>query len=107
MYFVYGLGSGLLIMFMRVKFTWWQFHPAGYAMGYSLRGTYGMLNWWFMFFVAWLIKWVLPKKGGLKAYRTAVPFFLGIILADFMVGSFWALLGVFLKQKTFGFTAWW
>ena len=84
MYFVYGLGSGLLIMFMRVKFTWWQFHPAGYAMGYSLRGTYGMLNWWFMFFVAWLIKTTLTRYGSGNAYHRSRPFFIGLIAGFFM-----------------------
>jgi hypothetical protein len=102
-YFAAGLGVSLAIMFMRVKFTWWTLHPAGYA----ISSSYGMRDWWLMFLVVWFIKWILLKKGGLKAYRTALPFFLGLILGEFVVGSFWAILGVFLKQKTFGFTAWW
>ena len=102
-YFAYGLLFALFLMFMRVKFTWWHLHPAGYA----ISSTYMMRDVWLMFVVAWLIKWVLLKKGGLKAYRTAVPFFLGIVLAEFVVGSFWTIIGVFLGQKTFAITAWW
>ena len=102
-YFSFGLLFGLFVMFMRVRFLWWPLHPAGYAVS----STYGMRDTWFMFFTAWLIKWILLKAGGMKAHRAAIPFFLGMVLADFLVGGCWALLGVLLNVRTYGFTAWW
>ncbi len=102
-YLAGGFLLSLGIMLMRVKSLWWRLHPAGYAVSSS----HGMKATWFMFFLAWFIKWMLLKRGGLKAHRSAIPFFLGLVFAEVLVGSFWALMGVLLKKDTFSFTAWW
>ena len=102
-YFAYGLLLALLVVFMRMRFSWWHLHPAGYV----ISSTHSMRAYWLLFMMAWFIKWIILKKGGLKAYRTALPFFLGIILGEFIVGGLWTLLGVLIQKKTFGFTAWW
>jgi hypothetical protein len=57
--------------------------------------------------VAWLVKWLILKYGGVKAYRKAVPFFFGIILGEFVVGGFWAILSIIVKKPIYTFTAWW
>ena len=41
--------------------------------------------------------------GGLKWYRQFVPFFLGLILGDCVMGSVWALLGSVLNVRTYNF----
>ncbi len=74
---------------MRMRFIWWPFHPAGYALAIS----YAMDYFWFAFFVSWLIKYILIKQGGLRTHRKTAPFFLGLILGDYVVGSIWAILG--------------
>ncbi len=74
---------------MRMRFIWWPFHPAGYALAIS----YAMDYFWFAFFVSWLIKYILMKQGGLRIHRRSAPFFLGLILGDYVVGSIWAILG--------------
>ena len=43
-------------------------------------------------FVGWLLKWLVLKYGGIRLHRKAVPFFLGIVLGEFVIGSFWSLL---------------
>jgi hypothetical protein len=79
----------LILTVLRMRFVWWPFHPAGYALAIS----YAMDYFWFAFFVSWLVKFVLMKQGGIKTHRLAAPFFLGLILGDYVLGSCWAILG--------------
>jgi hypothetical protein len=102
-FFAYGLLFGIFLMFMRIRFLWWPLHPAGYAVS----STYGMRDYWSMFLFVWFVKRLLLKYGGLKLHRQATPLFLGMILGEFAVGGFWALLGVIIKTPMYNFTAWW
>ncbi|RKU27615.1 hypothetical protein C6499_11425 [Candidatus Poribacteria bacterium] len=77
------------LMFLRRQFIWFPFHPAGYALGLSA----GMVWVWSAVCVGWFIKAVLLKFGGLRIYRKAAPFFVGVILGDFLTGMFWSLVG--------------
>ncbi|MDE0011662.1 MAG: hypothetical protein OXU36_10965 [Candidatus Poribacteria bacterium] len=77
------------LMFLRRQFIWFPFHPAGYALGLSA----GMVWVWSAVCVGWTIKAVLLKFGGLRLYRQAAPFFVGVILGDFLTGTFWSLVG--------------
>jgi len=43
------------------------------------------------------------RNSGWQTYRKLVPFFLGLTLGDFMVGSLWTLLGLGLKMETYDF----
>ena len=77
------------LMFLRRQFIWFPFHPAGYALGLSA----GMVWVWSAVCVGWFIKAILLKFGGLRLYRKAAPFFVGVILGDFLTGTFWSLVG--------------
>jgi len=79
----------LALMFLRRQFIWFPFHPAGYALGLSA----GMVWVWSAVCVGWIIKAVLLKFGGLRIYQKAAPFFVGVILGDFLIGTFWSLVG--------------
>jgi len=74
---------------MRGSFLWWPFHPAGYALAVSFAMDY----FWFAFFVSWLIKLVIVRFGGMKLHNSAIPFFLGLTLGDYVCGSLWAIYG--------------
>lgn len=102
-FFAYGLLFGIFLMAMRLRFMWWPFHPAGYAVS----STYGMRDYWSMFLLVWLVKWLILRHGGLKVHRQAMPLFFGMILGEFAIGGFWALVGVVFKTQTYNFTAWW
>ena len=52
---------------------------------------------------AWLLKLVVLRYGGLRLYRTAVPFFLGLTLGQCVVGSLWSLIGIALDIPTYSF----
>ena len=77
------------LMFLRRQFIWFPFHPAGYALGLSA----GMVWVWSAVCVGWFIKAILLKFGGLRTYRKAAPFFIGLVLGDFLTGTFWSLVG--------------
>ena len=82
---------------MRVRFLWWPFHPAGYALAISFAMDY----FWFTFLAAWLIKLLIVRHGGLQTHRRLAPFFLGLILGDYVIGSIWSLIGTGLGVRTY------
>jgi hypothetical protein len=98
---IFAAGFGVIVtailMACRARFPWWPFHPVGYA----LAGTYTMVWLWCPIMVGWLIKWIILRYGGLKSYRMAYPFFIGLILGDYVAGSFWAILGDLTGMQTY------
>ena len=85
------------MMFMRMRFLWWPFHPAGYALAISFAMEY----FWFTFLLAWLFKFLIMKQGGLQMHRRLAPLFLGLILGDYAIGSIWAIIGPSLGIRTY------
>jgi len=92
--FIQQMSFGLLftsaLSLLRLRFIWWPFHPVGYAVS----GSWTMSWMWFSVFISWLIKGAILKFSGLKTYRNAVPFFLGLILGQYIVGSLWTIIGI-------------
>lgn len=84
-----------LLRLARWHLWWWPFHPAGYALAVSFAMDY----FWFSFFISWLLKLILLRAGGMKLHRRAIPFFLGLILGDYVIGSIWGILGPFVFQQ--------
>ena len=80
---------------MRVRFLWWPLHPAGYAVSSS----WGLKMTWFSILIASIVKFIILKYGGLKAHRRAIPFFLGIILGEFMIRGLWFIIGMIAKTR--------
>lgn len=85
-----GMAAALVLAGLRMRFAWWPFHPVGYAVS----GSWSMEQLWFPIFVSWLLKWVILHYGGAKAYRRAVPFFIGLVLGEFLVGCLWDIHGI-------------
>jgi hypothetical protein len=97
---LYMGGGAIMVLFLRVmrgNFLWWPFHPAGYALAVS----YALDYFWFCFFVAWAAKLLIVRFGGMKAHNAAIPFFLGLVLGDYVVGSLWALYGPINGLQTY------
>jgi hypothetical protein len=93
--FVFALGLSSL----RMAFTWWPLHPVGFA----ISGSYTMERIWFCVFIAWAIKAVLLKYGGVKIYPPAMRFAAGLLLGDFVVGSFWYTYGIVMETQVYHF----
>jgi hypothetical protein len=93
----FGIGMGFLIA--RRLFIWWPFHPAGYVIG----GTWSLNLLWFSIFVSWVAKFIILRVGGLKLHRQASAFFIGLVLGEFVMASFWGVIGAVLGQPTYRF----
>ncbi|MBM3215803.1 hypothetical protein FJZ36_12900 [Candidatus Poribacteria bacterium] len=96
---VVGFAASAGMMLARSTFLGWPLHPLGYAMANS----WGMYNLWCPLFVAWLCKFVILKHSGLKAYRRAIPFFLGMALGDYVLGYSWSLASVAFDRPLYQF----
>ena len=94
-----GLGTTILLMVMRMRLFWFPFHPAGYA----ISSSWSMNVFWFSIFFSCIIKWIILRLGGLKTHRKAIPFFLGLILGEFIVGSIWSLIGITIDKPMYRF----
>ena len=46
----------------------------------------------FAFFVAWLVKSVVLRYGGIGTYRSLQPFFLGLVLGEFSTACLWVFI---------------
>ena len=94
-----GFGFTALLMFLRTRFLWWPLHP----LGYVTADSWGMFNLWSCIFVAWVIKTIILRYGGLGSYRRAVPFFLGVALGDYIVGFIWSIFSIFTNTPLYSF----
>ena len=54
------------------KGAWWRSAIAGFLLGYALTIRY----------------------GGMQLYRALIPFFIGLILGDYVIGGLWSLVGL-------------
>jgi len=88
-----GMAAGAVIVLtlanLRQALVWWPLHPIGYA----LAGTLSMEYMWCPFLLAWVAKTCILRYGGVKIYRQAVPFFLGLILGDYIIPVLWGIWG--------------
>ena len=96
-----SIGAGLVAVFfltsMSRRFLWWRLHPAAYAISNSRDINY----LWFSIFISLLAKWGLLRYGGIVRYQKARPFFLGLILGDYIIGSLWTIVGDVVHTRIF------
>lgn len=96
------IGGFLFCIFlasMRMRIFTWPFHPIGYA----ISGSWSMNLVWLPILIAWLLKVTTLRFGGLRLYKTAVPFFLGLILGQMSIGCIWALIGIAFNIPYYSF----
>jgi len=94
-----GFFFALGLMALQSRFVFLPFHPLGYAIsgGWSGHWTYSSL------FVAWLAKVLLLRYGGYRAFRRAIPGFMGLVVGQFVVGGLWSFIGVIGGWQTYAF----
>jgi len=95
-----GFCLSLIFMAMKVRFLWWTLHPVAYPLATSFTLNTGL---WFSIFLSWLAKWLILRHRGLKAYRQAFPFFIGLILGEFIAGGLWSIIGIALEIPVYRF----
>ena len=96
---IVGLSITFFLMIMRMRMFWWPFHPAGFAVSSS----WSMNVFWFSILVSSVIKWIILRHGGVSTHRKAIPFFLGLILGEFIIGSIWSLIGITINRPMYRF----
>ncbi len=94
-----GFLFALALMTLRVRFVWWPFHPVGYA----ISSSWSMNCLWLPIFIAWLAKWVMLRYAGFRTFQRAIPFALGLVLGEFIVGGAWLLAGIVFHFNAYAF----
>ncbi len=95
----FGVIFAIFLGVMRTKFTWWLWHPVGFATA----TCWSMQKLWFCLFLGWLAKALITRYGGAAAYRKALPFFVGLVMGEFTVGSLWCIYGAIAGKAVYHF----
>ncbi len=82
-YTAIGAGIMALLMVARQHFYWWPFHP----LGFPISAVFGTM--FLSVFMAWLLKTAVLRYGGPSLYIKTRPFFLGLILGQFVTAGIW------------------
>jgi hypothetical protein len=86
--YAFGFAMTGLLAWLRMTFLWWPLHPAGYVVASS----FALMRLWMPIFASWLLKSLILRYGGLKGYRRALPFFIGLVVGEFTAGFIRTLL---------------
>ena len=78
-FFSLGAVEMAVLTFLRYRFTWWPLHPVGLAVASAWPMSGMLLN----VFLAWLIKLIVLRAGGIRLYERSKPFFIGMICGYF------------------------
>ncbi len=94
-----GFGIAFLLQWMRVRLPWWPLHPLAFAVtsSWEINLVWGPL------FLAWLFKSLILRYGGRGGFHKALPFFVGLMLGQFTVGSLWNIYGIVRGLPTYQF----
>ena len=82
-----GLVEGLLI-WAQHRWFWWPFHPVGFAIAVGWLTS----QIWFSALIAWILKAIIVRFGGVNLFQNLKPFFLGLILGEVSVSGFWGII---------------
>lgn len=92
-----GFGAAVtgFLSALRQRFVGWPLHPVGFAVG----STWIMDELWLTCFIAWLLKFLILRFGGLRWFRGSLPFFLGLIVGQYTCNGFWLVVDYFSGTK--------
>jgi len=76
--FVLAMG----LMLLRMAFLRFPLHPLALCMILSYSGPI-----WGPFFIVWLIKTIVFKLGGMRAYRQLIPAFIGLAVGHYLTAG--------------------
>lgn len=90
-----GLGFVFFLQLMRTYFLWWPLHASGYVLSGAAWG--GLIYFWFPVMLSWLIKYLILKFAGWNTHRKMIPFFLGLVLGDYIPRSILSIVSFILN----------
>ena len=94
-----GFALAALMQAARLYIPGFPLHPLAFAV----TSSYQMGIVWLPLTIAWVVKAVLLRFGGLRAFRQSLPFFWGMMIGQFIVGSGWNILGTLVNVPTYRF----
>lgn len=95
----WGMGFAYFLYIMKLRLAGWWLHPLGFAVSTS----YSIGTLWVPMLIAWAVKLITFRVGGLRTYRVVLNFFLGLLLGDFIMGCLWPIIGWVFGMSTYSF----
>jgi hypothetical protein len=92
-----GAAAIVALQWLRIAFVGFPLNPSAFAFAM----TYAIDFFWLDFIIAWAIKGLLLRYGGMRLYRQAMPFFLGLILGEFVTASAWTIVGAVMGLQLY------
>lgn len=83
------VAGGMLAL--RSAVSWWPLAP----WGYLVAGGWPMEMIWFSVLLGWIAKSTVMTFGGAVVYRRWLPFFLGLVLGQALIATFWTVVSLF------------
>ena len=85
-----GIGAVVQLVLTAVsqRFLWWPIHPLCFPVGFVWTTHHLMPS----IFYAWIVKVTVLRYGGVKWYQKTKPFFLGMILGQYLSGGLWIVI---------------
>ena len=77
-----------LLMIVQQRYTWWPFHPISFPISMAVNKMF------FTVLLAWVIKSAVLRYGGPRLFMQLRPFFLGLILGEFIPAGLLAMIEV-------------
>ncbi len=103
-----AIGAGVLglLLYLRNRFLSFPIHPIGYLLillsvyyewisPYDRGGeksSWGTSLLWGSALVAWILKSMIVKYGGMNTYKNSKPFFIGLIAGAVLTVFYWNML---------------
>jgi len=85
-----GVAVVLLCSVFRLRYHWWPLHPVAFLVW----GTWALACTAPSFLLGWLIKAMISRFGGGKAYRSNKPLFVGMVAGELIAGVLWSIIGL-------------
>jgi hypothetical protein len=88
-----GIVLAIALSFMHQRFVWWPLEPVGAFIGCGGPGVKIGLGW--VFIIAYIVKYLVMKVGGAKAYTdTVMPLATGFIAGSVLSTLVGAIIGI-------------
>ena len=84
----FGFTLAVVLFVLCLAMPRWPLHPIGLLCVSSWMGNI----MWPSVFVCWLVKQLMVRYGGARLYRSARPFFLGLIVGEVFSAMIWTVV---------------
>ncbi|MHC5034323.1 MAG: DUF6785 family protein [Planctomycetota bacterium] len=87
-----GFVGTVILMVLKLRLYAWPLHP----VAFPIASAWVMDSALPAIFIAWAVKAIIMRYGGLRLYRASLPFFLGMILSSSVIGFVRMTIGAIL-----------